>query len=574
MAKLATTSEAPSFTGVPLAFSYIRFSSPQQKLGDSLRRQLERTAHYCAAHGLKLDESLRDEGYSAFSGTHRKRGALGRFIKRVEAGEIPTGSVLIVEAFDRLSRQTARHAFNQFSDLLDAGIEIVTLVDGRRYTAESVDSNAGELFMSIGMMLGAHTELKNKADRTRHNWTQRRGTIRTMVPAWIIKDGDKPILNEPKTEIIRRIFRDILAKGTDLIAKELNDEGVAFLCTRKRRRDKAIWNRSTIQKLVRGRQVLGYQEVAQSVNGVRKVSGELKLYPNVVTEQQWQAAQAAIDGRKVGPGTGRNVTRFTNLYGSLARCGVCGDRMRVAQRGRTRKFSYIACSASLHRKCTHAKYHRLDHVDANVLALLSNLTWQDDAPDDNADDLAARLDVAQKEANKLQRNVDALAATFADAPAAIHASMTKLANQHTDKLATVTQLERQLATLRMAKPADQQLAGVQSLSQRLERLSRSALTDARGKIAMALPALFRRLTFKPDGIDATFADGRTFRVGEWGGYVGGLIVGKKTPTTGLFARGIKPSGSIAPLRRPTEAEIDAAGKQSKKALNAYLKQKP
>ena len=56
--------------------------------------------------------------------------------------------------------------------------------------------------------------------------------------------------------------------------------------------------------------------------------------------------------------------------------------------------------------------------------------------------------------------------------------------------------------------------------------------------------------------------------------VGGLIVGKKTPTTGLFARGIKPSGSIAPLRRPTEAEIDAAGKQSKKALNAYLKQKP
>ena len=79
---------------------------------------------------------------------------------------------------------------------------------------------------------------------------------------------------------------------------------------------------------------------------------------------------------------------------------------------------------------------------------------EDDAPDDNADDLAARLDVAQKEANKLQRNVDALAATFADAPAAIHASMTKLANQHTDKLATVTQLERQLATLRMAKPAD------------------------------------------------------------------------------------------------------------------------
>ena len=47
-----------------------------------------------------------------------------------------------------------------------------------------------------------------------------------MVPAWIIKDEDKPTLDKPKTEIIRRIFRDILTKGTDLIAKELNDEAV------------------------------------------------------------------------------------------------------------------------------------------------------------------------------------------------------------------------------------------------------------------------------------------------------------------------------------------------------------
>ena len=58
-------------------------------------------------------------------------------------------------------------------------------------------------------------------------------------------------------------------------------------------------------------------------------------------------------------------------------------------------------------------------------------------------------------------------------------------------------------TLKTAKPGDEQLAGVQSLSKRLERLSGPQLTEARGKIAAALPALFRRLTFKPDGIDAT-----------------------------------------------------------------------
>ena len=434
-------------------------------------------------------------------------------------------------------------------------------------------SNAGELFTSIGMMLGAHTESKNKADRSRHNWTQRRGTIRTMVPAWIIKDEDKPTLDKPKTEIIRRIFRDILTKGTDLIAKELNDEAVSLLCTRKRRRDKALWNRSTIQKLVRGRQVLGYQEVAQKVNGVRTVNGELKLYPNAVTEQQWQAAQAAIDGRKVGPGTGRNVTRFTNLYGSLARCGVCGDRMRVAQRGRTRKFSYIACSASLHRKCTHAKYHRLDHVDANVFALLSNLTWQKDTQPDRAVGIITQWTNDKRDADKLQRSIEQMAEVFADAPPSIRASMAKLVKRHTAKVANITQLERQIAAMRTARPSDEQLSATQSLSQRLGGLSGPQLTDARGKIAMALPALFRCLTFKPDGVEATVADGRKLKLGEWAGSVGGLIV-SKTPTVGLFAKGIRPSGSLAPLRRRTEAEIDAAGRQSKKALNAYLKQKP
>jgi hypothetical protein len=31
-----------------LAFSYIRFATPQQKLGDSLRRQVKLAADYCA----------------------------------------------------------------------------------------------------------------------------------------------------------------------------------------------------------------------------------------------------------------------------------------------------------------------------------------------------------------------------------------------------------------------------------------------------------------------------------------------------------------------------------------------
>ena len=68
------------------AFSYIRFSTPDQLKGDSLRRQLTASEVYAEAHGLELDTSLRDLGVSGFKGAHRTKGALGRFLKRVETG--------------------------------------------------------------------------------------------------------------------------------------------------------------------------------------------------------------------------------------------------------------------------------------------------------------------------------------------------------------------------------------------------------------------------------------------------------------------------------------------------------
>lgn len=49
----------------PLAYSYIRFSTPDQLEGDSQRRQLELSLNYCEKNGLKLDESttIKDFGF-------------------------------------------------------------------------------------------------------------------------------------------------------------------------------------------------------------------------------------------------------------------------------------------------------------------------------------------------------------------------------------------------------------------------------------------------------------------------------------------------------------------------------
>ncbi|MBO0111153.1 recombinase family protein, partial [Listeria monocytogenes] len=75
------------------AYSYMRFSSAAQREGDSLRRQLQAAKDWAAARpDVELDTTTRDLGVSAYKGEHRVRGALASFLKRIEQGDIPTGS--------------------------------------------------------------------------------------------------------------------------------------------------------------------------------------------------------------------------------------------------------------------------------------------------------------------------------------------------------------------------------------------------------------------------------------------------------------------------------------------------
>jgi hypothetical protein len=53
----------------PIAYSYARFSTPEQERGDSERRQIEAARQYAEQHGFVLDESIVvDRGISAFAG--------------------------------------------------------------------------------------------------------------------------------------------------------------------------------------------------------------------------------------------------------------------------------------------------------------------------------------------------------------------------------------------------------------------------------------------------------------------------------------------------------------------------
>ena len=256
------------------AYSYVRFSTPDQMKGDSFRRQAEASRQYADENGLELDESLsfHDLGVSAFRGRNVEDGALGSFLDAVEQGSVKPGSFLLVESLDRLSRQSAFRAFRQFSAILDTGVNIITLHDGKTYSGGG-ELTFSDLMVSLAVMQRAHEESLTKSRRLSASWEEKRrvatreatenngGKIKPLTsrcPEWLTlnKQTWEFEINEERAEIVRRIFSlTVEGIGKNAIARMLNTEGVPSF---RSDRGKGIgWHDSYITKILDSEAVIG-----------------------------------------------------------------------------------------------------------------------------------------------------------------------------------------------------------------------------------------------------------------------------------------------------------------------------
>ncbi len=315
---------------MPVAYSYMRFSSEKQAKGDSFRRQEELVRDYLDSHpDIELDTTLnlRDAGMSAYKGTHAKKGALGVFMRLVEDGKIEAGSYLLVEHFDRLSREEILTAQSQFLQLISDGIVVVTLADGREYSKQSVNANPMELFMSIMMMVKAHQESKDKAERVGKAWRQKmlkvsEGVQLTKrVPFWINKENRRESIPE-KVAIVKRIFKlSADGLGGQRICGLLNSEGVE-----PPTRTASKWGVSSVKKVLNSEAVIG---VLNTADGVRHEG----YYPKVINEKLW------IKTRFQGV-TSKRTRDSHNVHplSGLCVCSICGaTAMRSGKTGRVRQ---------------------------------------------------------------------------------------------------------------------------------------------------------------------------------------------------------------------------------------------
>ncbi len=389
------------------AYSYIRFSTPEQLKGDSLRRQTEASENYCVEHGLVLDDSLnlRDLGLSAYHGKHKSKGALGMFLLLVEQGKIEPGSVLIVENLDRLSREQVLDALNQFTGIIQAGIRLVTLQDGMRYDKQSITDNWTQLIISITYMARAHEESLTKSKRLKATWEQKRVDVTngekiltSRCPLWIraVKQPGKKTtfaLIPERCKAIETIYRMRLdGKGKSTIVKELNNDQDVWKPEISKRNRTGGWQEPYVVKILSDPIVIGTLQPRKRQGKSKKaVAGEpiKNYYPAAISEDLFYEVQALRKAERPGGNTGGGQTgKASNLFIHLAKCGLCGTPMHFINNG-VGSYRYLRCDISRRGLDCKAKSTRYDEIENLIFSNLEELNIADLLP--NTDETIIRL---------------------------------------------------------------------------------------------------------------------------------------------------------------------------------------
>jgi DNA invertase Pin-like site-specific DNA recombinase len=314
------------------AYSYVRFSTPEQLKGDSLRRQLEASRSFAEEHGLELDESLKDIGLSAYHGIHRVKGALGKFLGMVEREEIPRGSWLLVESLDRLSREEIEEALAQFLEIIRSGIVIATTSDKQVYRKGQLD--LPKLVISLTIMSRAHEESAMKAGRLSAVWEEKRSHAATTpmtarCPEWLKLINGKFELIPERVAIVVRIFEECVGGiGKRQTVSRLDRENIPAF------RGQNGWHESSVAKILSNESVLGIFQPHRFVNRKRVPVGDPipGYYPAIIDEALFWRARSAVESRQNGA-AGRKDRSFSNLLQGLGRCECCGGSLVYVNKG-------------------------------------------------------------------------------------------------------------------------------------------------------------------------------------------------------------------------------------------------
>lgn len=320
------------------AFAYGRKSKKKAKKGDSRRRQQRYAERLCKRREWELDRILPlwDEGIAAFRGQNRLVGTLKDFLERVRTGEIPAGSVLILESLDRLSREALKPARDLFESILQSGITICTARPEREYNP--ADLNDLSTMLEVQLILArAHEESLTKSYRCGKAWQRKKRLARRKkrihgkkIPGWLKYSKRQCEVIPERVAIVKAIFA-MASEGMGVfrIAKALNADPEKYPPWGRR----GTWTMGYVRYLVTGRTALGeYQPKRKLASGKLENEGDAipDYYPRIIDEATWLKANASMK-RRAGI-SGRGSRGFQNAFAGLVYFAADGSKATLESR--------------------------------------------------------------------------------------------------------------------------------------------------------------------------------------------------------------------------------------------------
>lgn len=352
------------------AYVYSRVSSMQQVDAFGLDRQISTVLDFLenaklpAELGYRLDPSNyevleSDKGLSGYKGHNFTKGSLGQFKRRVEAGEITEGCLLI-ESVDRFSRKQGYDAIDEFTFLIKRNIDIVEVETGQIYSYK-LDHRLSTLSTSIER---AYMESKRKARISQKSWRNRKETsvkegvaLNNNTPDWLSLSDDKKTYEIDSCKVVTiikifELYRD--GVGVTDIVQQLNESGERY--------NGKGWNTVKVYNKLRDRRLNGYlvgkyqimtrkdnesvsdteRRVLENIKIKKEANDNAKrIYPIVIDDELFTKVQSMMDKNSLSKKQRSTTSKQRNLFNGLTKCHECGSPMIV--QSMTNGGQYLRC---------------------------------------------------------------------------------------------------------------------------------------------------------------------------------------------------------------------------------------
>ncbi len=400
------------------AVMYCQYSYSMKRNKDSNATKSKSAKKWCQDNDAKLLSVNLDSKTAGFRHDSSAVDVLSFILEEIDAGSVPKNAYLLIDSIENLNRDQLASAVAKVQCILDKGINIVTLRDGKIITPRS-SSDVDELMIMVISLFHAYEESKTKSSRASSTWKAKRERVengkkpKLRSPQWVNYDEEiqEYILND-KSESVEKVFEIYLELGSvNSTARQLNEERVKTIGSSK------IWSSSTVNAVLKSKSTYGELD-AKSIK-------EEHFFPAVITKDTFYQAQSLLQRNSNNTGIGRNKGT-SNVLTGIATCGVCGAPLYMHGKNRLRasdnqieNYKYLTCSTSRNSqtKCALPNF-RYKYVEALIAYICTTVEFSDESSNEDMQKgyIKAKIDSLHVQLKSQKDKINNLATALSEVP--------------------------------------------------------------------------------------------------------------------------------------------------------------